>query len=141
MKRILILVLVVVLLGGGGWWFLGPPEDPNAPKPPPDTPYYVKMSPLVVPVIANDQIVSHLAVEFQLELYNDLQAPKVKEVMPQLIDGYLRSLQVIAFRRGDNGAKFDIVALKERMLIVSKATVGPDVIRNILIQRAFEHQL
>ena len=131
-----------MLLGGGGWWFLGRPEDPNAPKPPPpDTPYYVKMSPLVVPVIANDQIVSHLAIEFQLELYNDLQAPKVKEVLPQLMDGYLRSLQVIASRRGDNGAKFDIVALKERMLMVSKAIVGPDVIRNILIQRAFERQL
>ena len=99
------------------------------------------MSPLVVPVIANDQIVSHLAIEFQLELYNDLQAPKVKEVLPQLMDGYLRSLQVIASRRGDNGAKFDIVALKERMLMVSKAIVGPDVIRNILIQRAFERQL
>ncbi len=150
-KSLIVLVLGILLLGGaafGGWHiyntYLVPQEgaEPKKVEPPPKPPTgFVRMAPIIMPVIGNtrvEQIVTVVVtMEVLLEKQPMVQANQVKmsDVFRVVLYGGLDDKSIM------KGALFNIPAAKEKLMEAAAKAMGPGVIVDVLIQAVVQRNL
>lgn len=104
-------------------------------------PVYLELEPFIVPVIRNNQVESHLAWQFTLEVADSQGAGKVKAEMPRLTHAFLGSLYLLAQRPDMADATSDINRLKARLTLVANNVLGPGIVTGVLVQRSMRRPL
>jgi hypothetical protein len=98
-------------------------------------PYYMQLERIVVPKLQGDGASMLFGYTLVLEFADAESRDRAKTIMPRLMDAYLRDLHVLTSRpaAGQNGA--DPTTAKRYLLESSKRILGPDAVKDVLIQR------
>jgi hypothetical protein len=145
-RVIFIVIALLMLIGGviGGLYFWGidplaklglsgltaPHKDEAPPPPPPAT--YVDFGILIVPVIQNREVRKQAEMIVRLEVVPEKKL-LVANNLPRLQNAYLADMMEFLSVQLRDGQSLDLSAVRRRLLTVSEATLGPGLIRDILI--------
>ncbi|MBY6261468.1 hypothetical protein EI613_05925 [Azospirillum sp. 412522] len=149
-KALIVLVLGIVLLGGasfGGWfvyqkYFTAHPEEPKKVEPPPKPPTaFVRLAPLVVPMIGPSRVEQFVTVVVAVEVILEKQ-PMVQANQPRLTDAFLTALYGgIADQSILSGALVNIPAVKTKLVEAAGKVVGKDAVYDVLVQAVTQRNL
>ncbi len=150
MKKVIIFfVLAIVVIGAaiGTLYFLklGPFEgteevvkktDDELELEKTDNTAVISIKPFTIPMFQGERIAGSIQVQFELEIEKG-QEEIINKKMVRLEDAYLSDLYVFMPRLLRNKEKLDILALKRRLMRITKRTLGEEdakVVSDILIQ-------
>lgn len=150
-KALIVLVLGIVLLGGasfGGWfvyqnYFVERPDaPPKKVEPPPKPPTaFVRLPPLVVPMIGPTRVEQFVTVVVAVEVLLEKQ-PMVQANQPRLTDAFLTALYGgIADQSILNGPLVNIPAVKAKLVEAAGKVVGKDAVYDVLVQAVTQRNL
>jgi len=131
-KFFTVMAVAGCLVGGHAWAEEGKikeaGEDPNKPR-------YVKISPLLLPVIGDKGIEQIVSIVIVIETPNKAAADEVIQRSPRLNDAFLTDLYGALDRRDKmvNGL-LNIANIKDRLTQISQKILGDDNFKSILIQ-------
>lgn len=113
---------------GGGASEAAESEDPNKPQ-------YVKISPLILPMIGDNGVEQVVSLVIVLEVSSKDTATEVISMSPKLNDAYLTDLYGAIDRRDRmrNGL-LDVAYIKQRINTLTQQIMGPDKVKGILVQ-------
>lgn len=145
MKKILIIILIVLLLAGGGgagwWFFLRHPAEGDAAakeeekKKPLSDPVFVRISPLVVPIVTAKKVETFITLVVSLELADQATAQKVTGLTPRLVDAFLTALYgVVDDSAVMDGKLINIPLVKKKLQEAADKALGPNVVHSVLVQ-------
>lgn len=114
--------------GGGDGHGETAAEDPNKPQ-------YVKISPLILPMIGDNGVEQVVSLVIVLEVVSRDTATEVIGMSPKLNDAYLTDLYGAIDRRDRmrNGL-LDVAYIKDRLNNLTQKIMGPDKVKGILVQ-------
>ena len=151
MKKLTIAVAVLLVLAGGAagtmkYLGLGPfAEAPDGESPPAaeeavetETPHFVGVEPLVVPVFTEDGVASTVAIEVKLEVSDAAKAAELRTLMPRMKDAFLRDLNAAMPRLRTPDGRVDLEAVKMRLLVIAERVAGEGAVSAVLIQSMTE---
>ena len=158
MKKIILIAVALLLLGGGGfaaYMFLGGKSaeasiDPTQKveddkvaeegqkKSEEDAKVaFVKMDPLVLPVVGKDGVVQIINISITLEVEDAEKAKEVEKFAPRLKDAYIQDMYGALSSKtamSDEGV-IQVNAVKERLNKVTIKVMGEESgVRNVLLQ-------
>lgn len=137
MKRQVLFILVALLLPLSGGW--APPSEARAEEAVPqsgalEAPKFVKIDPIVLPVIQQNKVTRFITIVVTLEMDVDDAILRVQSVKRQLVDALftelhgLFSLEMVQKR----GPEAPLV--KQRVQVVCERILGPGMVKSVLIQ-------
>lgn len=149
-KKIVIIFSVLLMLSGGTvsvlkFLQMGPfapvtEEELNAEKEvvPDVPPVAIAMDDLYISILAEDRVAATVMIKLSVEVIGKENEEKVTKLLPRLGDSFFKDLYVFIPRviRRQNKLNADI--LSERLLMVGKKVMGPNVINNIIIEEVNE---
>jgi hypothetical protein len=146
MKKLgLIFGAAFFLLGGGGtWYFLQTPSASAATVavPPAPDPVFVDLAPLVLPVIAGNNIEQLVQITITIEVSDEGKAARVRFAKPRLADAYLQDLYgALDQRMVLDGNMLDLSRLRDALTRASIGVLGENSFSKILIQRVSQRSL
>jgi flagellar basal body-associated protein FliL len=94
---------------------------------------YIKMKPVTGPVFRKNRIAFNVMLSFSLELTDTDVRDDVARMMPRLRDAMVRDLYANGVTRNDGSDRFDLEAVKRRMLRVATQTIPGGLISDVLI--------
>ncbi len=142
MKITLVALFVIAALGGGyfAWteFFAGQSggEGASALFSRDDKPYYVEIERLTAPFIRDGEFVQYVVLDVSLELADEPNATKVRQLAPRLRDAFLAELHRLARIRPAGQRLINLGRVKARLLAGADRVLGPDVVRDVLVQLA-----
>ncbi|ALG71083.1 hypothetical protein VY88_03370 [Azospirillum thiophilum] len=149
-KALIVLVLGIVLLGGasvGGWfayqkYYVDRQDEPKKVEPPPKPPTaFVRLPPLVVPMIGPSRVEQFVTVVVAVEVVLEKQ-PMVQANQPRLTDAFLTALYGgIADQSILKGALVNIPAVKAKLVEAAGKIVGKDAVQDVLVQAVTQRNL
>jgi hypothetical protein len=101
-----------------------------------DDSVYMQIDSLTAPVIVRQRVRAHILLTLSLEVPSVSDKSTVARAMPRLRDAMLRDLYAAPIVREDDTGLIDMETLRERMIQVARATIGTDLVKDILIVRA-----
>ncbi len=105
-----------------------------------DTEYYTLQA-FNVPIVRDGRIARHVSLLITLETRGVTNKDKILEARKRLRDLFLRDLHAVMSIRRKDGRSFKTSVLKKRLMAVSKRVLGEDIVRDILIEIAFQRRL
>lgn len=147
-KAIIVLVIGLGLLGGagfGGWilynQYFGPQEDVPPPPPPPPPTSFIRMAPVVVPMIGDNRVEQFVTFVVSIEVLAS-QQPRGAQLMPRLRDQFIRDLYDAVDRKSImRGALVDLAAAKKVMRESAVKVLGEETVRDVLVQVVTQRNL
>jgi len=149
-KAVIVLVLGIALLGGagyGGWMlyniYLIPQEGAEKKEePPPKVPTsFVRITPLVVPVIGHKKVEQFVTIVVTMEVVAE-KAPMVQAHQPKMVDAFLSTLYgAVDDKSVMTGNLVNIPAVKEKLTEAAAKVVGPGVVQSVLVQVVTQRNL
>lgn len=149
MKKVIILLVILLLLGGagfGGWWFYIKSQDAAAAeeeqKKSHKQPGTVRMSPLSIPVIGTQKTEMFITLMVTLEVESQDLVMDVQHQMPRLVDAFLITLYG-SLNEGDmlNGRLVNLIQVKEKLYKAAVKVLGPNIVREVLVQTVTRRML
>lgn len=151
MKAIIVLARGVFLLSGaaiGGWvlyhkYIDQVDEAAKEPPPPPPKPpsAFVRMAPVVVPLIGDNKVEQFITIVVAVEVNAD-QQPLAQANSPRLSDAFLTALYgAVDERTIMRGALIDIPAVKEKLKSAAIKVLGKDMVQDVLVQVVMQRSL
>lgn len=101
-----------------------------------DDSVYIQIDSLTAPVIVRQRVRAHILLTLSLEVPSISDKSTVARAMPRLRDAMLRDLYAAPIVREDDTGHLDMETVRERMIQVARATIGKDLVKDILIVRA-----
>jgi hypothetical protein len=97
--------------------------------------FYVKMDPMIIPVISERGMMETVSMVISIQVKDYAGAETVNQMMPKLMDAYVRAL----YGRIDksiyrNGQFLDVGRLKNKLVTVTSGLVEKDMVQDVLIQ-------
>jgi len=157
-KLLFILLPLLLLLGGGGagaWLFFlkAPAEGEHAEEAAPAEgghgsghgsaakAVFVDVGEIIVPVYNRDGQDKLMVVRMELEIGDVMAAEEVRYMLPRLRDAYIGTLSTLAGRGElvDEGQRN--ATIKRALKLASDRVLGPDAIRDVLLQRAWQQPM
>jgi flagellar FliL protein len=158
-KKLLFILLPLLLLGGGGagaWFFLfnAPADEVSdqghataetaedsrghgaAPKA-----VFVDVGELIVPVYSRDGQDNFMVVRMELEIGEAMSPDQVRYLLPRLRDAYIGTLSTMAGRGELVEESRRAATIKRALKLASDRVLGPDAIRDVLLQRAWQQPM
>lgn len=142
MRLIIIIVIVLSLLGLGVWWMFireAPHEvfvEENKETGQVDKfnldPQFVRLDPIVVPVIDGGQLMSNIGVIVTLEVKNKDIRDEVLFLRQKIRLAFFKDLKLIVRGYGE-GDKLDLNLVKYRFLKTARKMLGHETVDRILI--------
>ena len=135
---IVVIVLLAVLAGAGagGWWYMNQaaPNPELAAEVEAAPPKFVKVDPIVLPLIRQGEVTKFITVVVTLEMTLDDAAIRVRGVKRRLMDALFTELHALFSMRmvQDKGADTQII--KDRVKVVANRVLGEGSVRSVLIQ-------
>jgi len=154
MKKLIFILLPLLLLGGGGAgaWFFYFNKPVGTEKSAAETKkeaaaasvaaaVFVDVGEIIVPVYNRDGKDNFMIVRLQLQLGDAMPPDKVRYLMPRLRDAYIGTLGTMA-GRGELGDESQRNAtIKHALQLASDRILGPAVVSDVLIQRAWQQPM
>ncbi len=140
MKRLLIILVLVLLLAGGGgaWWFMNQdaeaPEQAEAPVEALPKPNFVKIDPIILPLIQQNKVTRFVTVVITLEMPIEDAILKVELVKPRLMDALFTELHSLFSMKMVRDQGPDSPLIKQRVKLVSERILGPGTVNAVLVQ-------
>lgn len=104
-------------------------EDAGAP-----TILFVKMAPLILPVIDNHGITKTVSLVVAVEVDSQEKADQVTKFSPRLTDAYLSDLYGVFSHKAPEGGVIPITYVKKRLNAMSGKILGEEVVSDVLVQ-------
>ncbi len=144
-------VLLLGGLGGGGWFFyqsyMVPPaeatevveEEPEVPSGPPA---FVRIKPMVLPVVGEMRVRQFITLVVTLEVVNQAAADQVYAIMPRVTDAFLTALYG-GIEDGNvmDGNLVNVDGVKHHLLRAGHKVLGEMVVRDVLVQAVHQRRL
>lgn len=154
MKAIILLFVGLLLLAGaaaGAWWlyqqyWVPPTEETGKPKeppppPPPGPPAYIRVSPIVVPMIGANRVQQFITVVATVEIEASRQ-PETAGRQTQIIDAFITTLYAAVDDRSIMAGNIvNIPVLKEKLTVAARKVLGRDVVHDVLVQVVTQRNL
>ncbi len=140
MKRLLIIVTLVLLLAGGGggaWWFMNQEDQAPEAEAPAQTapkPSFVKIDPIILPLIQQNKVTRFITVVITLEMPIDDATLQVELVKPRLMDALFTELYSLFSQKMVREQGPDSPLVKQRVKLVSDRILGPGKVDAVLVQ-------
>lgn len=154
MKKLLFILLLLLLLGGGGagawFFFLKPPAegDKAAAAAPAEDPHkaeakavFVDVGEIIVPVYNRDGKNNLMVVRMELEVGEVMPVDEVRYMLPRLRDAYIGTLSTLAGRGELVDESQRSATIKRALKLASDRVLGPEAIRDVLLQRAWQQPM
>ena len=154
MKKLLFILLpLLLLLGGGGaaaWFFFlkAPAVDDKAAAAAAAGEHkaeakavFVDVGEIIVPVYGRDGKDKLMVVRFELEVGDVMPVDEVRYLLPRLRDAYIGTLSTLAGRGELVEESQRNATIKHALKLASDRVLGPDVIRDVLLQRAWQQPM
>jgi hypothetical protein len=107
-------------------------------QPPPTGPAFVKIPPIVVPVIEGDKVTRQVGVNLVLELAEGRSADDIAPKQQRLQDAFISDLYGIYQARAGSDRPVSEQVVKARFGRSAARVLGPGVVKDVLIQQMFE---
>ncbi|MDJ0942866.1 MAG: hypothetical protein QNJ30_05355 [Kiloniellales bacterium] len=139
MKRLLISLVLVLLLAGGGaaWWFLNQDAEPTeaeAPVEPAPKPNFVKIDPIILPLIQQNKVTRFVTLVITLEMPIEDAILKVELVKPRLMDALFTELHSLFSMKMVREQGPDSSLVKRRVKLVCERILGAGTVDAVLLQ-------
>jgi flagellar protein FliL len=155
MKKLLFILLpLLLLLGGGGagaWFFFlkAPAEGDKAAEAAPakdehsaeSKAVFVDVGEIIVPVYNRDGKNNLMVVRMELEIGEAMAVDEVRYMLPRLRDAYIGTLSTLAGRGELVDESQRSATIKHALKLASDRVLGPDAIRDVLLQRAWQQPM
>lgn len=155
MKKIMVPMLALLLLIGGGvgaYFYMGKSEavasggeDPAkaakaAENTIPDSAAYVKMPPIMLPIIGRDGISQTISMVVSLQVVDDIKASEIQKHLPKLADAYLSDMYgTLSQQASMEGGVIKVSTLKSRLMSITQKVMGEDAVQDVLLQVLQQH--
>jgi flagellar basal body-associated protein FliL len=105
-------------------------------------PVYVHLNPMVLPVISDAGVEQLITVVIDIEVTDFDVADKIHSHMPQVMDSLMTSLYG-GLGQGSlrHGKLVDVSKIKAKATTAMESVVGPDAIKNVLVQSVSQRML
>jgi hypothetical protein len=100
-------------------------------------PAYVRFAPIFTPIIEGDQVTRQIGVTLMLQLDPGQEKDGIEAKHLQLNDAFVRDLYAF-FQQRARVQTIDEAYLKGRLLQTASAVIGPNVVKEVLIEQLFE---
>ena len=155
MKKLLFILLpLLLLLGGGGagaWFFFlkAPAEGDKAAAAAPaadkhkaeSKAVFVDVGEIIVPIYNRDGKNNLMVVRMELEVGDVMPVDEVRYMLPRLRDAYIGTLSTLAGRGELADESQRNATMKHALKLASDHVLGPDAIRDVLLQRAWQQPM
>jgi hypothetical protein len=101
-------------------------------------PVFMTLPTLTVPVFEGNEVSRQASLVLALELEPGRNEAEVVPFKPRLMDALLAELTQIFEQRATEERLIDAAALKPKLLETSRRVVGDGVVKDVLVQQAFE---
>ena len=102
---------------------------------------FVDVGEIIVPVYSRDGKDKLMVVRFELQLGDVMPVDDVRYLLPRLRDAYIGTLSTLAGRGELVEESQRTATIKHALKLASDRVLGPDVIADILIQRAWQQPM
>lgn len=99
---------------------------------------YVRFAQIVVPIIEGNKVTKQIGVTLTLELFDAKARQEVIARRPLLTDAFVKFLYAFFQQRIGAKTPLDEAVLKDRLRQTAAKVVGPDMVKEVLIQQLFE---
>lgn len=154
MKKILMAVLAILVLGGGaasvpsGPAYAGSAEAATHDKPKKAESHdaegdghggasvsFVRMAPLVLPIIDNDGVTQTVSLVVVLEVNDEATADEVKMLSPRLKDAYIQNMYGMLNRHAIlEGGVLKVADIKAKLNSITQKVMGEDKVNDVLLE-------
>lgn len=150
-KALIVLIMGIVLLGGAGFggWFLydkymvphdGEPKK-EEPPPPPLPSAFVRLPPLVVPMLGATRVEQFVTVVVTVQVVLEKQ-PMVQANQTRMTDAFLTALYGgVADKSVLKNGLVNIPAVKEKLREAATKVLGSGVVQDVLVQAVTQRNL
>ena len=101
-------------------------------------PVFVQMQPIVLPIVQGDRVTRTAGVVLSLELVKGKTEADLEPKRVKLRDAFITTLYAYMDQHSEEPRAIDAEAVKRRLEQTSERVLGPGVVRQVLIQQAFE---
>jgi flagellar FliL protein len=159
-KKLILILLPLLLLGGGGaaaWFFLfnaptegEPAEEAHEAAETSDRggghggarqAVFVDVGELIVPVYNRDGRDNFMVVRMELEIGEAMSPDQVRYLLPRLRDAYIGTLSTMAGRGELVEESRRAATIKRALKLASDRVLGPNAVKDVLLQRAWQQPM
>jgi flagellar FliL protein len=164
-KKLIFILLPLLLLGGGGagawFFFLSATAEGEASGEGHETAeadedqgnghggghggapeaVFVDVGELIVPVYNRDGQDNFMIVRMELEIGEAMSADEVRYLLPRLRDAYIGTLSTMAGRGELVEESRRAATIKRALKLTSDRVLGPDAVKDVLLQRAWQQPM
>lgn len=146
MKKIIIGVGALAILGGGGYAggefflrdYLAEEEKTEKVELPP-MPSIVTVGAFAVPVIEGNTVTRNIRVRIAVEMHPGKSPLSLRPKAVQLRDAYLTELNaMVMWHKTDGGHALHLPTMKKRLLKATEKVLGPDMVKEVLVNMIVE---
>lgn len=99
---------------------------------------YIRFATIVVPIIQGDKVAKQISLTLTLQLFESKSRAEVDAKRPLLIDAFVKYLYVYFQQRAGLKTPLNEAVLKDRLRQTAADILGPDVVKEVLIQQLLE---
>ena len=114
-------------------------EEEEKDAPPPDAGQFVKMHPMMIPVIQNRQLMSTYVIQLVVETPSVHDGDEVRKIQPRVRDALLTDMYGIFSLVWDRDRRIHLSDFKTRLRRTAQKAAGKSRVKDVLIQ-AFQRQ-
>ncbi len=103
-----------------------------------ETPYFVEMDPVLVPLFRDDKVAATIQIHIQLEVIGSDVSEEVLFARPRLGSAFFQDLYGYIPRMLMNSDRIDMDILKKRLKFIADKTLGEGKVSDVLIQSVNE---
>jgi flagellar protein FliL len=162
-KKLIFILLPLLLLGGGGagawFFFFSAPTEVEPAEAGHETAaatehgggegghgaapeaVFVDVGELIVPVYNRDGQDNFMVVRMELEVGEAMSADEVRYLLPRLRDAYIGTLSTMAGRGELVEESRRAATIKRALKLASDRVLGPDAVKDVLLQRAWQQPM
>ena len=104
----------------------------------PSGPVFVKLPPIILPVFNGNTVARQAGVTLALELNEGKAESDIEPQRRRLVDAFISDLYAMFEERHDEDRVIDAALIKGRLGETAARILGPGIVREVLIQQAFE---
>jgi hypothetical protein len=143
MKKLAVLLVLLLLLGAGagaGWWFfLRAQPDPESPQAAAAESLilatrFIRVDPIVVPVIREGQVTLHVTAVVVVELIDPIPLEDLRKFSRRLRDTFLSELHGIYAIRYVQERGYDLPVIRERLGLAAERVLGAGTVKAISLE-------
>lgn len=104
----------------------------------PEGPVFVTLPTITIPVFEGDTMTRQASLVLALELAKGHPEADLAPFRTRLVDAYITALTALFERRSFEERVIDLQAIKPKLLEATERVVGPDLVKDVLVQQAME---